>query len=53
MLAKSYIIDYDEDYRRFALKFKDMDSLEQHELIRELDGLDSEGEDLDQDSSEG
>lgn len=51
LLAKSYIVDYDEDYRRFALKFKNMDSLEQHKLIRELDRLESDGEDLD--SSEG
>ncbi len=50
LLSKGYIIDYDDDYRRFALKFKRMKGFEQLGLIRELDGLESDDEDSGQDS---
>lgn len=50
LLSKGYIIDYDDDYRRFALKFKRMKGFEQLGLIHELDGLESDDEDSGQDS---
>jgi len=44
LLKGGYIVDYGEDYHRFAVRFGRMTSPEQHQLFRELDNWESDDE---------
>jgi len=44
LLKGGYIVDYAEDYHRFAVRFGRMTSPEQHQLFRELDNWESDDE---------